>query len=46
MIIDSHCHLNYPPMSDNLNNVIKRAKDKGVDYMLTISTEQKVLIKY
>ena len=39
MIIDS-CHLNYPPMSDNLNNVIKRAKDSGVDYMLTISTER------
>ena len=41
MIIDSHCHLNYPPMSDNLNNVIRRAKDSGVDYMLTISTEHK-----
>ena len=26
MIIDSHCHLNYPPMSDNLNNVIKGQK--------------------
>ena len=41
MIIDSQCHLNYPTMSDNLNNVIRRAKDSGVDYMLTISTEHK-----
>tara|TARA_Y100001970_G_C14081534_1_gene774981 strand:- start:108 stop:884 length:777 start_codon:yes stop_codon:yes gene_type:complete len=41
MIIDSHCHLNYSPMSENLDEVIKRAKNNGVNYMLTISTEHK-----
>ena len=41
MIIDSHCHLDYEPMSLSLNEVIKRANIEGVGYMLTISTEDK-----
>ena len=41
MIIDSHCHLNYEPMSLSLSEVIKRANKEGVEYMLTISTEDK-----
>jgi TatD DNase family protein len=39
MIIDSHCHLNYEPMSLTLNETIKRANNDGVGYLLTISTE-------
>jgi len=39
MIIDSHCHLNYEPMSLTLNETIKRANNDGVKYLLTISTE-------
>ena len=41
MIIDSHCHLNYEPMSLSLSETIDRANRKGVKYMLTISTEDK-----
>ncbi len=41
MIIDSHCHLNYEPMSQNLQETITRANKDGVKYLLTISTEDK-----
>ena len=41
MIIDSHCHLNYEPMSLSLKDTINRANRDGVKYLLTISTEDK-----
>tara|TARA_B100000963_G_scaffold336570_1_gene331737 strand:+ start:6119 stop:6895 length:777 start_codon:yes stop_codon:yes gene_type:complete len=41
MIIDSHCHLTYEPMSSRLADTIKRANEDGVKYLLTISTEDK-----
>ena len=41
MIIDSHCHLTYEPMSLSLTETINRAKTNGVEYLLTISTEDK-----
>ncbi len=41
MIIDSHCHLNYEPMSLSLKQTIERANNDGVKYLLTISTEDK-----
>ena len=41
MIIDSHCHLNYEPMSTYLKETIDRANKDGVKYLLTISTEDK-----
>ena len=41
MIIDSHCHLNYEPMSLSLKETIDRANRGGVKYLLTISTEDK-----
>ena len=41
MIIDSHCHLNYEPMSLSLKETIDRANREGVNYLLTISTEDK-----
>ena len=41
MIIDSHCHLNYEPMSLSLKKIIQRANNDGVRYLLTISTEDK-----
>ena len=50
MIIDSHCHLNYEPMSLSLKETIDRANKDGVKYLLTISTEDKsfdnILILY
>ena len=39
MIIDSHCHLTYEPMSSSLDETIKRANKEGIKYLLTISTE-------
>ena len=41
MIIDSHCHLTYEPMSSSLDETISRANKDGVKYLLTISTEHK-----
>ncbi len=41
MIIDSHCHLTYEPMTSSLEKTIDRAKKNGVDFILTISTEDK-----
>ena len=41
MIIDSHCHLTYEPMSNSLSETIDRARQDGVKYILTISTEDK-----
>ena len=41
MIIDSHCHLTYEPMSTSLDETISRANSDGVKYLLTISTEDK-----
>jgi len=45
MIIDSHCHLEYEPMSLNLNDTIARANKDGVKFLLTISTTDKSLEK-
>ena len=41
MIIDSHCHLTYEPMSNDLDQTIDRAIKDGIKFMLTISTEDK-----
>ena len=38
MLIDSHCHLDYEPLYENLDEIILRANAAGVDYFLTIST--------
>jgi len=38
MIIDSHCHLDFPELHDDLKGVLKRAKDNNVGYLLTICT--------
>ena len=45
MIIDSHCHLTYEPMSLSLKDTIDRANKDGVKYLLTISTENKSFAK-
>ena len=38
MIIDSHCHLDYSRLYNQLDDVLKRARDNEVKYFLTIST--------
>jgi len=45
MIIDSHCHLEYEPMSSSLKDTIARANNDGVKYLLTISTTDQSLKK-
>jgi TatD DNase family protein len=37
-MIDSHCHLDHEPLFENINEVIKRSKDIGIQKILTIST--------
>ncbi len=39
MLVDSHCHLNFPDFKDDIDNVIARAKAAGVGVMQTICTE-------
>jgi len=38
MLIDSHCHLDFPQLSDELDAVLTRAQEAGVGLMVTIST--------
>ena len=39
MLVDSHCHLNYPELADTAA-VVARAKEAGVGLMQTISTQR------
>ena len=45
MIIDSHCHLEYEPMSLALKETVSRANKEGVKFLLTISTTDNSLKK-
>jgi TatD DNase family protein len=38
MLIDSHCHLDFPDFAHELDAVVTRARTAGVDRMVTIST--------
>jgi|TARA_B110000438_G_C15815412_1_gene651714 TatD DNase family protein len=37
-MIDSHCHLDHEPLFDNLDEIILRSKNIGINKLLTIST--------
>ena len=37
-MIDSHCHLDHEPLLSNLEEVIKRSKNAGINKILTICT--------
>jgi TatD DNase family protein len=39
MLVDSHCHLNFPDFKDQVADVIKRAVANDVGYMQTICTK-------
>lgn len=38
LIVDSHCHLDFPQLSEELDAVVGRAHEAGVGLMVTIST--------
>jgi TatD DNase family protein len=38
MLVDHHCHLDYPDFADDLDGVIGRAKAAGVGLLVSIST--------
>lgn len=38
MLVDSHCHLDFPQFHDDLEAVLKRAESAGVEHVLTIVT--------
>lgn len=40
MLIDSHCHLNYPGLVEDEAGVLARAADAGVGAMISISTRE------
>ncbi|GAA4016518.1 TatD family hydrolase [Sphingomonas swuensis] len=40
MLIDSHCHLNYPGLVEDEGGVLGRARSRGVGGFLNISTRQ------
>ena len=39
MLIDSHCHLDFPDFENERDQLIKRANESGVNLMVTISTK-------
>ena len=41
MLIDSHAHLEMPEFKKDLEGVIQRAKESGVEYIFTVGTEKK-----
>jgi len=41
MLVDSHCHLDFPDFSEELDAVVARAGQAGVDTLVTISTRVK-----
>jgi TatD DNase family protein len=41
LVVDSHCHLDYPGLVDNIDGVLEQARASGVGLMLTIGTRVK-----
>ena len=39
MLVDSHCHLNYKGLSEDISGAISRAEKAGVGYLLSINTK-------
>jgi TatD DNase family protein len=38
MLVDSHCHLDFPDFAPELGETVARAREAGIGHMLTIST--------
>jgi len=41
MLIDSHAHLEMPEFREDLDEVVQRAEEAGVEYIFTVGTERK-----
>jgi TatD DNase family protein len=41
MLVDSHCHLDFPDLKGDLDGVVARARSAGIGRMVTISTRVK-----
>jgi TatD DNase family protein len=39
LLVDSHCHIDFPDFSEDLGAVLKRAAENGVAYLLCVSVE-------
>ena len=39
LLVDSHCHIDFPEFSEDLNEVLERAIESGVAYLLCVSVE-------
>ena len=44
-MIDSHCHLDHEPLFNDLENILKRSKEVGIEKLLTICTTFESFIK-
>ena len=40
MLVDSHCHLEMPQFKKDRDEVIKRAKENGLGYIITVGTDK------
>jgi len=41
MLVDSHCHLDFPDFAEELDAVVQRAVETGIERLVTISTRVK-----
>ena len=39
VLVDSHCHIDFPDFSADLDGVLERAAKNGVAYLLCVSVE-------
>ena len=44
-MIDSHCHLDHEPLFNNIDDILKRSKDAGIEKLLTICTTFESFVK-
>jgi len=45
MIIDTHAHLDFPDFKDDIDDVIKRAGEVGVEYIINVGTSVDTSVK-